>query len=473
MRLTQAQIVAFSAATVLVPAADDQAAVVAFHWDSRNVQPNTAFIALPGERTDGNDYLQAALQAGASCLLASRRPSSDIWKQAQARGAALLLVEDAQQALFALAGAARQLLPAKVVAITGSSGKTSTKELAAAVLRAADPQLTVSGGNHNNEVGLPATILAANPDSRLLVLEMGMYGLGEIAQLAAVAKPEVGIITNIGVAHLELLGSRENIARAKAELISALPDRSGVAILPGDDPYTPFIRATAAADQRELRILSYGLGPQNDIRASDIAYDQLGRPSFTLKGLAAAPVGVTLQLQGEHSVRNALAAAAAGIVCGLNLEQIAAALAAAEPFTMRQVNITLPNGTLLIDDTYNANPDSMRAALEVLASIEDDRPHIAVLGDMLELGPDELQLHADIGQQAAASGIDLLLAVGERSRAMAAAARRAGMPQRCVICVPDARAAADYLLSKQRDAAVILVKASRGLGLEKVVQALC
>jgi UDP-N-acetylmuramoyl-tripeptide--D-alanyl-D-alanine ligase len=363
------------------------------------------------------------------------------------------------------------MLRAKVIGITGSSGKTSTRAFVGAVLEKAF--FTVSTlGNRNNEIGLPATVLSASPSAEVLVAEMGMRALGQIEELCTIARPQVGIVTNIGPVHLELLGSKENVARAKAELIEALPDRQGIAILNGDDPYTPFIREVAQTAERELHVILFGIGLHNDVRAAHISYNHEGRPTFDLWLTDGQPRRVSLAMQGEHSVYNALAAAAAGSALGMNPSLIASALAQVKPVAMRQVSRELDDKTLLIDDTYNANPDSMRAALKLLAKLDNTRTHIAVLGDMGELGDEELSLHEDVGRVAHMTGVDVLITIGALAQRYAEGARLAGMDEEQIFVCSSTEEALAALVPLREKAPIVLVKASRFMALEAIVDAL-
>jgi UDP-N-acetylmuramoyl-tripeptide--D-alanyl-D-alanine ligase len=471
MQLTVAQIAEFSRALTIVPARDLQQQVQRLSWDTRGLQPGMLYVALPGEKVDGNDYIVEAFEKGAAVVIASRQVDEHERFVALRCRASLLYAPDGQLALQNLARAYRASLATKVLAITGSSGKTSTKNLVNTVLERAF--LTASTqANRNNEIGLPATVLSAAPSTEVLIVEMGMRGIGQIAELCEIAQPQIGIVTNIGPVHLELLGTKENVARAKAELIEALPDKQGIALLNGDDPYTPFIREVARTDKREVKVLTFGLGSHNDIRAEHITYDELGRPSFDLWLLEAAPQRVSLALRGEHSVLNALAAAAAGVALGMNASLIASALATAQPPASRQATSELADGTLLIDDTYNANPDSMRAALEVLGHLPADRLHIAVLGDMGELGEDEVQLHQGVGAIASQTGVDVLVTIGELARGFAEGARNAGMDEANIICCSQIDDVLRALVQYREDSPIILVKASRFMQLERIIDAL-
>jgi UDP-N-acetylmuramoyl-tripeptide--D-alanyl-D-alanine ligase len=467
MQLTVAQIAEFSRALTVVPARDLHQQVQRVCWDTRGLQPGMLYIALPGQQVDGNDYIVEAFEKGAAVVISSRQVNEAERLAAEQNRASLLYATDGQLALQNLARGYRGLLSAKVLAITGSSGKTSTKSLVTAVLEKAF--LTVSSqGNRNNEIGLPATVLSASSSTEILVVEMAMRGIGQIEELCDIARPHIGIVTNIGPVHLELLGTKENVARAKAELICALPDVTGIAILNGDDPYTPFIKEVAQTEAREIRILSFGLGSHNDIRADHITYDEQGRPSFDLWTYESVPQRVTLALKGEHSVLNALAAAAAGVALDIASEFIITALEAAQPTPMRQVTTELEDGTVLIDDTYNANPDSMRVALKVLEHVSKDKLHIAVLGDMGELGTDEIALHREIGALAPLTGVDVLVTIGELAQQYAVGARNAGMNEENIVSCNEIDEALIALAPYRAQSPVILVKASRFMALERI-----
>ncbi|MDR0350960.1 MAG: UDP-N-acetylmuramoyl-tripeptide--D-alanyl-D-alanine ligase [Coriobacteriales bacterium] len=471
MRLTIAQITEYSQALTIVPARDAHRVIQRISWDSRTMLPDTLFVALPGEHVDGNDFIIEALRRGAAAVLASRQVTEEERFTAQRHRVALLYVTDGVAALQRLASAWRDELGARVIGITGSSGKTSTKSYVAAVLEKAF--LTVSSlGNRNNEIGLPATVLSASPPTEALVVEMAMRGLGQIEELCAIARPHVGIVTNIGPVHLEALGTKDNVARAKAELIEALPNSRGIAILNGDDPWTPRIREIAQTTERDVRVILFGLGVHNDIRAAHVTYDEDGYPSFDLWLQDGSPHRVSLDQRGEHSVYNALAGAATGIALGMESQLVSSALEKVQPVAMRQVSHELSDGTLLIDDTYNANPDSMRAALELLAKLSTTRTHVAVLGDMGELGEEEYALHEGIGNTAYLTGVDMLVTIGELARHYAQGARLAGMADEHIFSCDSVEEALGVLVPLRQEAPIVLVKASRFMALERVVEKL-
>ncbi|MDR1088716.1 MAG: UDP-N-acetylmuramoyl-tripeptide--D-alanyl-D-alanine ligase [Coriobacteriales bacterium] len=507
MKLTIEQVITHADSRLLVPPPDTHAVLRALTWDSRRVIPGSLFVGIVGEQANGNSYIVEAIEAGAALVIASEDPSPAALDAAASHGVALLQARDndVMSALQKLARAWRSELGSTVVGITGSSGKTTTKDLIAGVVSARfNTHATL--GNRNSELGLAETILNATELHELIVCEMGMQAQGEIAMLCQAAQPHIGVVTNVGVAHCELLGSRENIARAKAELLESLPDTTGIAILPGDDPYTPSLRAFAQLDERGLSIISYGLGEQNDIRATHIEYDDLGHPSFDIWTPDGSCYPVRLQLQGEHNVLNALAAVAVGLRVGVPIASIIEAVATVKPAALRQEMLRTAQGELILNDTYNANPDSMRAALSLLKRLATSGKRVAVLGDMYELGPEEARYHRQIGEYAFVNGVDELVTVGSLGAEIAAGALAVGMPAERVHRCSDVAEALEALstlrqpgevsqepeqdvpLRQTQDSpsphessspedswaysSVILVKASRGMQLERIARGL-
>ncbi|HEX3258041.1 MAG TPA: UDP-N-acetylmuramoyl-tripeptide--D-alanyl-D-alanine ligase [Pseudonocardia sp.] len=427
-------------------------------YDSRKAAPGGLFLALPGARVDGHDYVPAALAAGCVAALVTRPVAGPH-----------IVVADGVAALSALASAVARRLTATVVGITGSSGKTSTKDLVAHLLPLAGPTVAAAG-SMNNELGLPYTVLRANEQTRFLVLELGARGVGHIRWLAEIAPPRIGAVLNVGSAHLGEFGSREAIAAAKAELVEALPDaaRGGVAVLNADDP---LVRAMAA--RTTARVVSFGAAGGADVGAAEIRLDDGGRPSFTLRtGTEAVPVA--LQLVGAHHIPNALAAAAIALEAGLAPAAIAGALGTARAVSPWRMALTeRADGVLVVNDAYNANPESMRAGLRALVGLAAARRgrggrSFAVLGEMAELGPDGPAEHESLGRFAAELDLARLVVVGEA----AAPIRRGavGHPSwtGTVQEVPDAAAALDLLRAELRAGDVVLVKASRAASLERV-----
>jgi len=456
-------------------ACPDDVVTAPVEFDSRLVRPGGLFLALPGEHVDGHDYVAAALASGAVAALATK-----------AVRAPHVLVADGYQALAALAGAALRRLPeVTVVGVTGSSGKTSTKDLIAQLLERLGPTVAPPG-SFNNELGFPYTVLLATERTQFLVLEASARGLGHIRYLAEIAPPRIGVVLNVGSAHLGEFGSRAVIARAKGELVEALPD-DGVAILNADDPLVAAMRERTTA-----RVVTFGTGPDAAVRAEEIAIDDMGRAGFALRA-GGARARVALRLTGAHHVGNALAAAAVALECGLSLPDTADALSAATARSHWRMEVTeRADGVVVINDAYNANPESMRAALTALAQLGGRRGGrtFAVLGAMGELGPDEIAEHEGVGRLIASLGVDRLVAVGELARpylrgaagadgaaAPLAATGAAAAPEndswRCAgAWAPDADAAADLLAGELRGGDVVLVKASRAIGLERVALAL-
>ena len=437
--------------------------VSAYGVDSRAVIPGSLYVAIRGERVDGHDYAVAALAAGAVAVL-SARPLSD----ESGRPLPCVVVDDPVLALGRLAAwVRRDKLTCSVVAITGSSGKTSTKDLVAAVLTCVGETVSPAG-SFNTEVGLPLTILSADEQTRFLVLEMGMRGEGHISYLVELARPDVGLVVNVGSAHLGMLGTREAIARAKGELVTGLSSE-GTAVLNGDDPLVRAMATTTPA-----RVVTFGESASADVRATDIRLDEMARPEFTLtdnRSLEAQ--SVALQFSGEHYVSNALAAAAVALSLGASLEQVADGLRSAVPLSRWRMEVHVaPAGYTVINDAYNANPESMRAALKTLAAMAAGRRTWAVLGEMRELGDSSVDEHDAIGRLAVRLDISRLLCVGEGTRVMHLGASNEGSWGEESAHVPDVDAAIAHLRAHVRPDDVVLVKASRSVGLERVAEAL-
>jgi UDP-N-acetylmuramoyl-tripeptide--D-alanyl-D-alanine ligase len=424
--------------------------------DSRLVGAGQLFVALPGERTDGHLHLADAVERGAAALLVTRHiedvtPYGDV---------SILRVADGLSALGAVAAGWRRRFDPLVVGITGSIAKTSTKEAIATVLGAVYRTLKTEG-NQNNEVGLPLTLMRLGPEHEAAVLEMGMYVSGEIADLAAMAGPSIGVVTAVQAVHLSRIGSLEAIERAKGELLEALP-ADGTAVLNADDPIVTGMDARTVA-----RAVRYGFDASADVRAVDVESGGTTGMRFRLR----TPVGerpVTIPALGRLSVHNAAAGAAVGLSAGLDLDTIASALEVGWRAPHR-VDLVRLRGATVIDDSYNASPGSVTAALDLL----DDLPgrHVAVLGEMLELGEGHETGHLAVGQAAAAVA-ELLIVVGEGAGGIASGAVDAGLDASRVHFVADADAALDALVPRLRDDDVVLVKASRGIGLDRVVDGL-
>jgi UDP-N-acetylmuramoyl-tripeptide--D-alanyl-D-alanine ligase len=438
----------------------DPATVVtgSVEFDSRAVSPGGLFLALPGERVDGHDYVAAATGAGVAASLVTRPVEGPT-----------IEIEDGFAALAALASAVLATLRGiTVVGVTGSSGKTSTKDLLAHLLARLGPTVAPPG-SFNNELGHPYTVLRATPETRFLVLETSARGIGHIRYLTQIAPPHIGVVLNVGSAHLGEFGSRAAIAQAKGELVEALP-ADGLAVLNADDPLV----ATMAA-RTPARVVTVGQADTADIRATDVALDALGRPGFTLHA-GGTEARVQLGLVGAHHVGNALSAAAVALECGLSLADTATALAEARPVSRFRMEVTeRADGVVLINDAYNANPESMAAALDALATIAANRPaarSFAVLGPMAELGPDAPAEHEAVGRRAADLGVSRLVAVGEQARPIQHGAALESSWDGESSWVPDADAAIALLRGELREGDMVLVKASHSASLERVALAI-
>jgi UDP-N-acetylmuramoyl-tripeptide--D-alanyl-D-alanine ligase len=441
--------------------------------DSRLVKRGALFIALPGEQHDGHEFVADAFERGAQLAIIEHdvetdAPTLDIRRALPEIDLSVLQtplclrVESSLRALQQLARYWRAKFDLRVIGITGSVGKSTTKELVADVLSRRFETIR-SPGNLNNEIGLPLSLMGLTEDHECVVLEMGFYVPGEIAELCTIARPQVGVLTNISEVHLERAGSIEAIVQGKGELVEALPpDPEGVAVLNFDDP-----RVLAMADRTRARIFTYGLSPEADIWASDV--EGLG-----LEGIRCVihygtdHIHLRVPLLGRHSAHTVLRAAAVGLVEGLTWQEIAGGLQDTHS-QLRLVAVRGPGGALLLDDTYNAAPPSVIAALNLLEDLEGRK--IAVLGDMLELGEYEERGHRMVGVRAAQVA-DELVAVGERARWIADEARQSGMPDEDVHELEDADQVTAYLKDRIGEGDVVLVKGSRGMQLDRVVAAL-
>ncbi|MCW2713716.1 MAG: UDP-N-acetylmuramoyl-tripeptide--D-alanyl-D-alanine ligase [Frankiales bacterium] len=454
LRLTGARLVG-------TPAAD--AVTAAVEVDSRAVRPGGLYVALPGERTDGHDHAVAAVRAGAVAALVAR----------PVEGVPCLVVPDPLAAMQALAHALYDAAGRPLTfGITGSSGKTSTKDLLATVLSAAGPTLSPPG-SFNNEVGLPLTALRREPDTRFAVLEYSARGVGHIAFLRDIVRPDAATVLNIGSAHLGEFGSRANIALAKGELVEAGPAGGcSLAVLNADDPLV-----LGLAGRTSARVVTFGTGADADYRAEQIEVDDGGRARFVLATPSAGRADVQLRLRGEHQVGNALAVAAnvLGTRVWDDASAVADLLSAAEPVSAWRMEVTeRPDGVTVVNDAYNANPESMRAALKTLAVMSrgKTRRTIAVLGGMAELGDDAVEAHRDLGRFVVRLDISQLVVVGAAAGQIHAGAVLEGSWGGESVHVPDVDAAVALLASELAPGDVVLVKASRSAGLERVAAAL-
>lgn len=423
--------------------------------DSRADAAGALYVAIAGERVDGHDFAGEACQRGAVAVLSARPMDLPC-----------IVVDDPVLALGRLARWVRtSLLNCTVIGITGSSGKTGTKDILAQVLADHGPTVAAAG-SFNTEVGVPLTILRADETTEFLVLEMGMRGIGHIAYLCQVAQPRITALINVGSAHLGVVGTREGIAQAKGEVVEALPP-DGVAVLFGDDPIV-----MEQAARTRARIVTFGVGEACDVRAARVILDEQARARFDLiSGDDSAYVA--LQFHGEHYVVNALAAAAVALSLGLSVESVAASLTAAGSQSKWRMEVHQgPGGRTVINDAYNANPESMRAGLRTLAAMAGGRRTWAVLGDMRELGSESTAEHVAVGRVAAELGISRIVSVGREAEGIHEGATSVGSwgGESLVVENP---AEAITLLSREVGADdVVLVKASRSVGLERVAEAL-
>jgi len=459
--LSVAEVAAITGGTVTAAAAGSVIVSGPVVADSRLAVPGALFAALPGERVDGHDFAATAVKAGAVTVLAAR-PVADV-----PGGVPVIVVRDVIVALGALARAVLDRLPAAtVVGITGSSGKTSTKDLTAQLVERLGPTIAPEG-SLNNEIGLPLTVLRADESTRYLVLEMSARGIGHIAYLCDIAPPRIGAVLNVGRSHVGEFGSIDAVAKAKGELVEALP-ADGAAILNADDP-----NVAAMAKRTAARVVTFGLATGADVRATDISLDDLGRGSFRMT-MPGGSADVRLRLHGGHHVANALAAAAIAAELGLDVAAIADALSNATARSKKRMELTRrPDGVLVINDAYNANPDSTRAAIEALAHlIRQGRRGFAVLGYMAELGDIADESHREAGRLAARAGVDGLIAVGEEARPVLTGALAQPGWAGEAIAVPNVSAAIDVLHHRLRPGDVVLIKASNAAGLWEVADGL-
>ena len=433
--------------------------------DSRLVRPDELFVALRGERTDGHRFLRDAAAAGAAAFLVADAPGPEAL--AALGDVTVIGVPDTLHALQAVAAGWRSRFDPLVVGVTGSIAKTSTKEAIGTVL-AADRRTLRSEGNQNNEIGLPLTLLRLGPEDEAAVVEMGMYVGGEIRDLARIARPRIGVVTAVLGVHLSRIGTVDAVEDAKAELVEALP-ANGVAVLNADDP-----RVRRMAGRTAATVLTYGFAADADVGGEVVTSAGLDGMRFTLRLPAAVPgeparrVPVAIPALGRLSVHNALAGAAVGHAAGMTSEAIAAALSGGWSAPHRG-QVVRAGGVTIVDDAYNASPASVVAALELLAGLPGR--HVAVLGEMLELGDASTDGHREVGR-AAASVCELLCVVGVGAAGIADGALDAGLPSDRLIRAEDRDDAVDRLRPTLRPGDVVLVKASRGIALEALVDAL-
>lgn len=432
--------------------------------DSRRLEPGDLFVALVGEKFDGHDFIDVAVSRGAAGVLVNRPLQID-------PAIVVIQVEDTLTGLGDLAARRRLDAPGlSVIAITGSAGKTTVKEMAAAIISIGHSVLKTSG-NLNNLIGLPLTLFRLESGNEFAVLEMGMNRPGEIARLTEIARPDVACITNIGEAHLEGLGSIEGVAQAKGELFKGASPSCWL-VVNADDP-----RVVELADRCSQEKVTFGFSESAQVWASDVVFGGENGTSFVLH-IGKERRAMRIASCGDHNVRNALAAAAIGVCAGIAVDDIVRGLTAWEPYSQRFQIKTTPEGIKVVDDTYNANPSSMRAALETVGQMAPGKRTVAILGDMLELGDHSPVAHREVGKTAAATGFSYLFAMGRQAEQVVSGARSEGMAETQIGALTDHGEAVARIraLSKQNELGIgdwILVKGSRGMRMEVVVQGLC
>lgn len=422
--------------------------------DSRHARGGTLFAALRGPHHDGHAFVGDALRRGAVAAVVSHPVDAEI---------AQVQVGDVLASLLPLAGAWIARFEVTPIGVTGSTGKTTTVRMIDSVLRRAAPT-HASEPNWNAEIGVPLTVFSLERHHRYVVVEMAMRGSGQIAQLCQAVRPLIGVVTNVGESHIELLGSVENIARAKAELVEALPP-GGAAVLNADDP-----RVAAMAVRCRCRVVRYGVRSASDVRAEDVRAAADGSRFRLVTASGAAEVHVPVP--GLHIVSNALGAAAVGVLSGVPLESLAAALSEFTAVPGRLHIRRLAGDLVLVDDTYNASPASLRAAFDTLRTLRDKRRLLVVLGGMAELGPLADSAHREAGAMCAAEGTHVLVVVGQNGERIAGGAREAGLPPRAIHRAADSGDAIRAVLDLVRDGDLVLIKGSRAGGLERVTAAL-
>jgi UDP-N-acetylmuramoyl-tripeptide--D-alanyl-D-alanine ligase len=424
----------------------------AYSIDSRTIGPGQLFFAVKGERLDGHDFVAAALEKGAVAAIVSKDQSARFPEKAR-----LLFVEDSLVALQTLATAVRKVWGKPLIGVTGSAGKTTTKEAIAHVLSARSRVLK-SEGNFNNHFGLPLMLLKLEPEHDLAVIEMGMSHAGEIRALAKIAQPEIGVVTNVAPVHLEFFDSLSGIARAKYELIESLP-ANGTAVLNADDEYV----SQFGRDFRG-KVIKYGIQSRADVAGENIQSLGAGGSEFDVLAAGAREHAV-LPLVGEHNILNALAAVSVGLACGMKPSESVAALATLKPADKRGQVLQLGNITV-INDCYNSNPKALNAMVDALAAMNASR-RIVVAGEMLELGPAGEEMHRSAGRHIGEKKIDVLIGVRGLAQAMVNGARQAATRAEFVATPEEA---GEWLARETRDGDVVLLKASRGVKLEKVLE---
>jgi len=427
--------------------------------DSRSTEKDNLFVALKGEHHDGHDFIKEAAARGASCVMVKKEKLRHI-DQGSKEKIALLGVDDTQKGLQDLASWYRKKFKLRTVAVTGSNGKTTTKDMIASVL-SRKHKVIKSPKSYNTQIGVPLTIFELSEDREVLVVELGASMLGEIEKLTRLSEPDIGVITNIAPAHLEFFGSFENIVRAKMELLENMPD-DRTAVLNCDDE-SLLIRAKA----EKKRVITFGIKRKADFRAYHVSFSDKGEVSFVVN----EKFPLRLKLIGRHNVYGALAAFAVGSLCQIDPEKTVQALQSFTPPDLR-MELEEFDGIKVLNDSYNANPASMESALETLKQIKTSGRRIAILGDMLELGEESQTLHQAVGEKVFDCGVDILVTVGKNSKWIARAARERGLNSSSITSFEDKTEVSSFLRENLKEGDLVLVKGSRKMKLEDVVESL-
>jgi UDP-N-acetylmuramoyl-tripeptide--D-alanyl-D-alanine ligase len=473
MKLPLARIAGLLSAELSLGGIDAAACATGYSIDSRTIRPGELFFAVRGEKMDGHDFVGQAVEKGAVAAVIAQQKVSEVLSSVapalQARGGRtmasaptpselpLIAVEDTLIALQVLAKAVRRLWERPLIAVTGSAGKTTTKDAIAHILSTRF-RVHKSEGNFNNHFGLPLMLLKLQPEQDIAVLELGMSHLGEITALAQIAQPNTGVVTNVAPVHLEFFSSIAEIARAKYELVESLPV-NGTAVLNGDDEYV-----SQFGRNFKGKVITYGFAPTCTVRAENLNSRAEQGSTFDIV-VAGERVHATLPLVGGHNVHNALAAVGVALEHGIKLPEAAAALAGLVPADKRGQVVRIGNITV-INDCYNSNPKALAAMVDALAAMPAKR-RIVVAGEMLELGPQGEEMHRESGRHIAEKGIDVLIGVRDLAAEMAAAAREAGMHAKLVATPEEA---GEWLARETREGDVVLLKASRGVKLERALE---
>lgn len=430
--------------------------------DSRKIEPQNLFIAIKGERFDGHDFIKDALDKGSSCVIIKKNKLSEKEKHffSSTTGKRAVLVDDTRAALQKIAKWYRDKFRPEVIGVTGTNGKTTTKEMIAEVL-SRKYKVIRSEKSFNNQIGVPLTLLKLTPETEVLVLELGMNQPGEIGVLTKMVEPDLGLITNIGPAHLEYMGSLENITQAKFELLDNM-DKNGITVLNTDDPY---LLDRAKSEKR--KVYTFGLESKADFMADKITQNGNGFFSFWVNSL----IPINLKLLGRHNVYNALAAFSVGSILEVGKEEIKKALENYTPFELR-MEIYLINRIKVINDSYNANPSSMENALEALKGMKAEGRKITVLGDMLELGQKSYEFHKKVGEKVKECGIDYLFTLGELALGFAEGAEIKGFAKKNIFSFQNKKELLENLLEFLRPGDLVLFKGSRKMKMEEITEGL-